>query len=109
MFELHNQLGNKWAIIGAQLNNRTDNSVKNHFYSRLRRALRKLNKVIVVDYSKDLKEFKPNVLYRIVEVAEEKFKNNPAYDKFMTAFSYQLKNEMLDFSYDDFVDEKDSN
>jgi len=58
---------------------RTDNSVKNHFYSRLRRALRKLNKVITVDYSKDLKEFKPNILYRIVEVAEEKFKNNPAY------------------------------
>jgi hypothetical protein len=48
--------------------------------------------VIVVDYPKDLKEFKPNVLYRIVEVAEEKFKNNPAYEKFLTAFSYRKKN-----------------
>jgi hypothetical protein len=43
--------------------------VKNHFYSKLRRALRKINKVIQTSYKKEIKEFKPNVLYRIVEVA----------------------------------------
>lgn len=48
---------------------RTDNEVKNHFYSILRKALRKINRVIVDELRKELKEIKPNVLYRIVEVS----------------------------------------
>lgn len=46
MFDLHNEVGNKWAIIGSKLNGRSDNCVKNHFYSRLRKSLRKINKVV---------------------------------------------------------------
>lgn len=49
---------------------RTDNCVKNHFYSKLRKALKKINKVISHVYRKEIKEIKPNVLYRIVEVVE---------------------------------------
>jgi myb proto-oncogene protein len=74
LFELHNQLGNKWAVMGAQLGGRTDNAVKNHFYSRLRKALKRLNRTLAGLQRRDFKEVKPNVLYRIVEVAEEKFK-----------------------------------
>jgi hypothetical protein len=48
--------------------------VKNHFYSRLRRGLRKVNLAIKSGARNEIKEFKPNVLYRIVEVAEESFK-----------------------------------
>jgi hypothetical protein len=48
--------------------------VKNHFYSLLRRALRKLNFVINREFPKEMKEFKPAILYRIVEVADEKNK-----------------------------------
>jgi len=48
---------------------RSDNCVKNHFYSLLRKALRKMNKVVMQEFRKELKEIKPNVLYRIVEVS----------------------------------------
>jgi hypothetical protein len=63
MFLLHDKFGNKWAAIGHQLKNRyidfyalrTDNDVKNHFYSKIRKGLRKIN-YYVKDYFK--KEFK---------------------------------------------------
>ncbi len=44
-------------FIGIDINNcyRTDNSVKNHFYSRLRKGLRKLNKIISYKYKKSYK------------------------------------------------------
>jgi hypothetical protein len=55
-----------------------------------------------------LKEFKPTVLYRIVEVAEENYKLLQCYEKNFATFSHrilimnlELKNELFDFSYDD--------
>lgn len=49
---------------------RTDNSVKNHFYSRMRKAIRKLNKTIYQNYKKEYKEIKMPVLYKIVEATD---------------------------------------
>lgn len=60
---------------------RSDNCVKNHFYSKLRKALKKINKAIALTARKDLRDIKPNVLYRIVEVVEEKFKELPKFDQ----------------------------
>lgn len=66
---------------------RSDNCVKNHFYSLLRKALRKLNRIIQEHYRREIKEIKPNVLYRIVEVSEERFKLNVNFDKEFVCFS----------------------
>lgn len=55
----------------------TDNAVKNHFYCRLRKGLKKINTALLASQGKLGKEFKPNILYRIVEVAEEIFKASP--------------------------------
>jgi fatty-acid desaturase len=65
----------------------TDNSVKNHFYSRLRKGLKKANQILQAADGRLGKEFKPNVLYRIVEVAEESFKTSPNFQKEFSLFA----------------------
>ena len=42
IFDMQNEIGNKWAEIAKVLPGRTDNIVKNHYYSTLRRQLRKV-------------------------------------------------------------------
>lgn len=46
IFALHKEHGNKWALIASKLDGRTDNGVKNQFYSTMRRCLRKINKCL---------------------------------------------------------------
>lgn len=42
LFESHQALGNQWANISNQLPGRSDNAIKNHFYSTMRKQYRKL-------------------------------------------------------------------
>lgn len=49
---------------------RTDNCVKNHFYSNLRKAIRKLNKTIADNFKPHIKELRPIVLYKIIEATD---------------------------------------
>lgn len=48
------------------LRDRSDNCVKNHFYSKLRKGLRKINKKINKYLKRDYKEIKTATLYRII-------------------------------------------
>ena len=41
---MHSLYGNHWSKISARLSGRTDNAVKNFYYSRIRKRIRKLTK-----------------------------------------------------------------
>jgi transcriptional activator Myb len=66
MFEAHQQFGNKWTEITKMFHGRTDNDIKNHFYSMLRRSLRRINKLLGRKNSTQrIKVIKPSVLSKI--------------------------------------------
>lgn len=50
------------------MSDRSDNNIKNHFYSKLRRAARKVNKFISRIFYKEKKEIKFNDVYLIMEI-----------------------------------------
>jgi hypothetical protein len=57
-------------VIAARLGGRTDNSVKNHFFAKLRKAMRRINRRVAETRSKQIKEVKLNLLYKIIEASE---------------------------------------
>jgi len=54
---------------------RSDNNVKNHFFSKLRLSLRQLNKVIIKLLGAK-KQIKSHILYKITSICELKFKDS---------------------------------
>lgn len=48
---------------------RSDNCIKNHFYSRLRKGLKKMNLDVEQNIGKRFKEIKFNVLFKIIEAS----------------------------------------
>lgn len=74
IFEAQKKLGNKWADIARELPGRTDNVVKNYFYSTLRRELRYLIRKLKGDQTAEPKEVSVEYLQELLH------KNKLGYD-----------------------------
>ena len=101
LFDSHNKHGNRWATIAKALEGRTDNCVKNHFYSTLRRAFRRLNRFSAENKQRrGLKELKAIMLSKLVAAAEDKFDGKLKLSNDIINKSIELKNRLLPFSKD---------
>lgn len=69
-------MGNRWASIAREMPGRTDNNIKNFFYSSLRRALRQIN-CYVSKYKRksNIKPFKQTILTKVLNINDEKYKD----------------------------------
>ena len=74
---------------------RTDNHIKNHFHSKLRKGIRKLNKEIKTHFKKTIKPFKINLIYKVVEASDYRFSENISQTLPDTFDFNQLKNFLL--------------
>lgn len=71
MFREHKKHGNKWTLIAESLPGRTDNSIKNYFYSTIRRSLRRMNKMLGSKNSTmKMRKIKPSTLSKVFALAE---------------------------------------
>lgn len=50
--------------------NRSDNAVKNHYHSKLRKALRKINCLLASCFKNEFKPLKNNIISKVLQTAE---------------------------------------
>lgn len=71
LFALHRKFKNRWKNIAEMFPGRTDNSIKNQFFSLVRKALRKACKLLgIISNTRTINKIKPKILanYLLMEI-----------------------------------------
>lgn len=69
IFRLQSEFKNKWSLIADRFPGRTDNAIKNKFFSLIRLALRKANRLVeCFSSTKWVNSLKPKVLISFLEI-----------------------------------------
>ena len=69
LFDLQSKLGNHWKAVSAEFPQRTDNGVKNQFFSMIRKSLRKACKIVSNDYDPSfVSNIKPKILSEFIKL-----------------------------------------
>ena len=72
LFDLHKKLGSKWKEIAACFTQRTDNGIKNQFFSIIRKSLRKACKYCYLPINPStINTIKPKILSQFVNDEKE--------------------------------------
>ncbi len=67
LLELHRRMKNRWKQITKNFKGRTDNSIKNQFFSLVRKGLRKASKIVQrASNTKEINKIKPKVLSKVM-------------------------------------------
>lgn len=78
---------------------RTDNSIKNHFYCTLRKAIRRVNRFLSEAPERwKVREFTSSLLSKIIAVAEDRFDHKLSVSEETTEKCIEIKNRLLAFS-----------
>jgi len=84
LFDLHEQMGNKWKLIALKFKDRSENCVKNQWYSILKKALRQLSRIVCPQRMNfNIYQIKARVLTAFLETSlpiEGKLENNSERD-----------------------------
>jgi len=66
-FEMHDNFGNRWSLMASHFPGVSDNYLKNIFHSRLRGAIRKVNRLNKENSEEDnSKTYSVKIIYRII-------------------------------------------
>lgn len=67
LIKIFGDIGNKWKEIASHFPGRVDNTIKNQFFSLVRKGFRNANKQLSFSYLDKINSYKPKVLAEFVQ------------------------------------------